>query len=63
MERYNFEFTVEPTETVYGVDMSIHNEGEDFHACDVCDAFMHFMIAAGYSEKSVCEYFTNYIGE
>ena len=57
MTRFNFDYVMDSSKDVYGVDLSVHNEAEDFTADEMCDAFLQFMISAGYSTECVYEYF------
>ena len=59
MERFSLEYVITPSNGVYGVDACIHNETEDsFTADEICDAFVQFMVSAGFSADYVYDYFS-----
>jgi len=59
METVRFWYTFEDKEgdiPTHDTDLSISRE-HGLMADDVCETFLTFMVAAGYSEESVIEYF------
>lgn len=57
MERFEFNFTHEPSKETYGIDVCVSNSSEGFVSDELCDAFVHFMISAGFSADCVYDYF------